>query len=241
MDEASNTGDKEENMPTAHSTFSSRSIEELHPNPLFGVLPEQLQPNDISIEQREKMRMFRRNKVANPTNNNFQENSNNIKNNTFKHILHDNEPEEMISKRSKLTKHYVKHKKLRHSVNDTYTDKEDIKNIFRRDIENESEKDNDIFNEFLNNEKSYLEYTRIANLLYKENKEEQKFGQMLDQMRRKRNTEVRRKRRSATGRKIRSESDMLPSRVSKNDLNFYGFACICPLRYKGQKCEGKQI
>ncbi|XP_065651564.1 neurogenic locus notch homolog protein 2 isoform X4 [Hydra vulgaris] len=37
-------------------------------------------------------------------------------------------------------------------------------------------------------------------------------------------------------RKKRNEDD-LPSGVNKNDLNFYGFACICPMRFKGHKCE----
>ena len=38
----------------------------------------------------------------------------------------------------------------------------------------------------------------------------------------------------------RNEYD-LPSGVNKNDLNFYGFACICPIRFKGHKCESMNL
>ncbi|XP_047145868.1 neurogenic locus Notch protein isoform X1 [Hydra vulgaris] len=37
--------------------------------------------------------------------------------------------------------------------------------------------------------------------------------------------------------RIKRNEDDLPSGVNKNDLNFYGFACICPMRFKGHKCE----
>ena len=41
--------------------------------------------------------------------------------------------------------------------------------------------------------------------------------------------------------KKRASEPVLPINVNRNDLDFYGFACICPIRFKGLKCEGNNI
>ena len=81
----------------------------------------------------------------------------------------------------------------------------------------------DIFNNFIDKEKH--KYIKPMNLLNQDNITfNENFGELQYSKKKKRATEP-----------------VLPINVNRNDLDFYGFACICPIRFKGLKCEGNNI
>ena len=114
-----------------------------------------------------------------------------------------------------------KHKKI--SENNKYNKRRTlVKKLLKRSTP-DSKILTDIFNNFIDKEKH--KYIKPMNLLNQDNITfNENFGELQYSKKKKRATEP-----------------VLPINVNRNDLDFYGFACICPIRFKGLKCEGNNI
>ena len=180
-------------------------------SPMNNPVPNDMEPNDMSLEQHDKFRMiFRRENDA--LVNNKQSQRSNIhmlikpnKGGEHSDLEHRNY-EKIIIKRNvgslDLKRRDLKH----HNITKTHKKLDIVRNIF---------------DDFVNEEKSINKYSKYANNVNKNNKTINWNSGELEYLVRN-----------------RREDEYLPTGVNKNDLNFYGFACICPIRFKGQKCEG---
>ena len=115
-----------------------------------------------------------------------------------------------------------RHEKL--SENSTYNKRRAlVKKLVKRSTP-DSKILTDIFNNFIDKEKH--RYIIPMNLL---NQDDITFNENFGEL-------------QYSKRKRRASSELvLPINVNRNDLDFYGFACICPIRFKGLKCEGNNI
>ena len=181
------TGHIEANAFTANEALSEH-------NPLDTGIPNDMEPNDMSIEQHDKLRaIFKRESKD------YNDSGKTLENEYYiqlgKHGNDKNLQERHVESLDLKDRNLLRHEK--------------------RDI------DRTIFDDFINVEKSFNKYSRYANLRNKNNTNDRNFGELEYIVRNRR------------------EDEYLPSGINKNDLNFYGFACICPIRFKGQKCEGE--